>query len=177
MAFPVKEPVSEGNDSQVWNTGKFYSAGKIMMPLMEHDKDLKIAFSGVENIEDKPRYSYEMIVSNRLEALSRLVENLKSIYDNSWFIIKKEDQESFTNLYNRLINVEKCLEGAAKITNDARTKAEVLVINESHFSLCIKSIREIHREMLRPLNNASLIFPSSEEIDIDKLKREMIDGG
>ena len=60
---------------------------------------------------------------------------------------------------------------------DQRTNTYVNKIDEEHFGNCLEDLRGIKEKLNVPLNRANLIFPESEEVDADELKRRIIEGG
>ena len=67
------------NSSEAWNVAQGYTHLKILKPLVETDKLVKIAIYGTENIEDSFNIHPQIKVNMRIEAINRLVDLLKEI--------------------------------------------------------------------------------------------------
>lgn len=163
--------------TDVWNIAKGYVTLKILKILVENDSLVNIAIYGYENLNESIGYTPEMIVQKRIEAIQRIHTNLEKIFSNSEFTIKKGDKAVFKGYEERLQTVFESLDGIIDETKDQRTQKTTITIREKHFKNCLDELRSIMKEMNQELNNANLIFPSSEETDIDKLKEELIHGG
>jgi len=164
--------------SDAWNVAQGYTHLKILKPLVEMDKLVKIAIYGTENIEDSFLITEEVKTQIRIEAMNRLIDTLREIIENSEFAMNlsgtKEDLEKLTK---RIVNVEKVINGISRRTNDQRTGESKTILNENHFWVCLEELRSVKKEIPNPLNQNSLIFPTSDEIDLDKLKDQFINGG
>ena len=166
------------NSSEAWNVAQGYTHLKILKPLVETDKLVKIAIYGTENIEDSFNIHPQIKVNMRIEAINRLVDLLKEIIENSRFAMnKKGTKDKIDLLKDDILEVEKYLDKISETKTDQRTQETILNINEEHFNLCLKCLRDIKQELTTPLNQNSLIFPTSDEIDLDKVKQEFIYGG
>ena len=163
--------------SDIWNIAKGYVTLKILKILVENDTLVNVAIYGYEEISESLNYNQEVITKKRIEALQRIHTNLEKIFSNSEFTITKKDLSSFQQYNDTLKTVFESIDGITIETIDQRTNKKVIEIDESHFKNCLDTLREVMREMNRDLNNANLIFPSSEETDLQALKEELIEGG
>jgi hypothetical protein len=168
--------IEKGTDA--WNVAQGYTHLKILKPLVEMDKLVRIAIYGCENIEDSMQTPEEFKIMMRIEAMNRLIDTLREIIENSDFAMnQKETKNDLLKLNMRISNVEAVIQGISRKTNDARTGETKTILNEEHFWICLEELRTIKREIPDPLNKNSLIFPSSDETDFDKLKELLINGG
>ncbi|MEX0597015.1 MAG: hypothetical protein WD512_11000 [Candidatus Paceibacterota bacterium] len=165
------------NVSDNWNVAGGYVTSKILIPLVLCDKHVRIAQFGAEHIENSIYMNNLERTSYRVEAVKRLIDELKRIIENSIFALKKPDKEKFNDLKKKINKVEEYLGALTKITTDSRNKQETLTINEDHFNLTLLELRRILADLPIPLNDNALIFPSSEEFDFDKIKESLIYGG
>ena len=166
------------NNSEAWNVAQGYTHLKILKPLVEMDKLVKIAIYGTENIEESFNVPQQIKINLRIEAINRLIDTLKEIIENSDFAMNlKDTSQTLKDLNNRIFEVEKYISGISKVETDQRTQEKRIKINEDHFDLCLQELRNIKKEINIPLNKNSLIFPTSDEIDLDKMKNELIFGG
>lgn len=168
--------IEKGSDA--WNVAQGYTHLKILKPLVEMDKLVKIAIYGTENIEESMNLSEEMKAQIRIEAMNRLIDTMREIIENSDFAMnEKKTQGELKKLSERIEQIESVINGISKITKDQRTDLSKIQIDEDHFWLCLQELRSIKKEIPKPLNQNSLIFPTSDEIDLDKLKDQFIHGG
>lgn len=173
-----KQSGSVEKGSEPWNFAQGYTNLKILKPLIEMDKLVKIAIYGCENIEDSMNLPEELKIRFRIESMNRLIDVLKEVIENSEFAMKQQGtSDNLEKLNQRVILVEKVIDGISKIETDSRNQTHKTRLNEDHFWLCLNELRAIKKEIPKPLNQNSLIFPTSDEIDLDKLKDQFIYGG
>lgn len=171
-------PQPNEHKSETWNVAQGYTALKILKPLVEMDKLVKIAIYGTENIEDSFQFPPEFKVQARVEALKRLVDVLKEAVENSEFAMSKQGTpESLKELADRVQKVDDVLDAITSVSSDQRSGMSQVVINEEHFHTCLDELRSIKKEIPKPLNKNSLIFPTSDETDLDAIKKQMIEAG
>lgn len=163
--------------SDVWNIAKGYTNLKILSHLVQIDTLITVATFGVENVVDSLLISPQIKTHNRIEALKRILVELYQIYENSWFVMNKINKNLLDKLKKRIDKVNDVIDGIFTKTIDQRIKLTKIKINEKHFNVCLEELKNIKREMNVPLNNSSLIFPTSDEIDFDKMKEELVKGG
>lgn len=163
--------------TEAWNIAQGYTYLKVLKLLVELDKLVNIALYGVENIEDTFQVPQDMKTHFRLIAINRLLEELKKVIENTKFVLSKPNKELILEYRIRLTKVEFNLEFVKQTQTDMRTKEEKTIILEKQFRECLDELRNIKEEINQPLNDASLIFPSSDEIDLDKLQNKLIFGG
>lgn len=163
--------------SDVWNVAQGYTQLKILKPLVEMDKLVRIAIYGTEHIEESLQLPPNLKILNRIEAINRLIDILKEVIENTYFALGKNNKPILDELEKRLREVESFIDGISTINSDMRDGSNKVVLNEDHFNLCLKKLRAIKRELPDPLNKNGLIFPTSEEIDLDKFKNDLIFGG
>jgi len=179
MAF-ARSPATEiESKSDSWNVADGFTKLKILKPLVEMDKLVKIAIYGAENIEEAMELMQfpDIKTMLRIEALNRLIDTLRETIENSRFACKKEQKEVLDKLEQKVFEVRDVLSIIASEKVDMRTNRKQIVIDEEHFSVCIEELRKIKKELPEPLNKSSLIFPTSEEIDLDAIKNQIIEAG
>ena len=163
--------------SEPWNIARGYTTLKVLLPLEELDRLIKVALYGYDKIEDSFSLSPEQKVVNRVEALDRIINVLRMLIENAEFTIKKTDKDKFKS-YEEDLNLVESVSGA--ILNkyyDARNRKEETKINEEHFKNCLTMLREIKKNINYQLDNANLIFPKGEEVDLEKIKDKITYGG
>lgn len=162
--------------SQAWNVADGYTKIKILRHLVQLDRYENLAMYGTEDMEDFP-YDANTISSRRQEALNRFLTTLRQLLGNVKFALKKEDRTRVDFYIERVDFVEKVLDGISYVEENMATKETFLRINEEHFGNCLKSLRSIKDEINFPINNAGLIFRGSDEIDLDKIMTDIVEGG
>lgn len=170
-----KGKLEKGSDA--WNVAQGYTQLKVLKPLVEMDSLVKIALYGVENIQESSQVPEQMKDQARIEAMQRLIDCLKEVIENSYFALNYEQQETLNKLKVRIEKVESVIDRIFSIEEDARTNRSSVSINEKHFAVCLKTLRTIKTEITTPLNDANLIFPSSEEVDLEALQNKIMFGG
>ena len=162
-----------------WNIAQGFTNLKILKPLVEMDKIIKIAIYGCENIEDSANtLQYpEMRTSLRIEAINRFIDTLRETIENSRFACRKGTKDTLDFLEERVYLVKDVLPAISVEQVDMRTNSKVIVINEQHFIACLEELRSIKKEIIEPLNRSGLIFPTNDEIDLAKIKEQIELGG
>lgn len=164
-------------ESEVWNIAKGFTNFSVLALLVEINNLVKTARFGYERLSDKFLLTPMQIAANRIEALERIEDNLRQLYENTYFVMKKKDKEVMEECLKELDGVKAVMDGITTETTDQRTQQKNFILNEDHFNLCLETLRKVKRDMHTPLNNAQLIFPTTEELDFTKLEEELVHGG
>ncbi|HME87153.1 MAG TPA: hypothetical protein VKE88_01970 [Candidatus Nanoarchaeia archaeon] len=169
-------PDIEGK-SETWNVAGGYTQLKILKQLAEMDTYVRIAIYGYENIQEKFYYTPQQIVENRRESMRRLIDVIREIIENANFACKKEDRDKLDKMEQSVNYVDKYSDAIFIVKNDQVRRTQVIEINENHFWVCLNILRKVKKAIPRPLNNNGLIFPQTSEIDLSKIKDQLIHGG
>lgn len=176
MVYQKEGTAESGSES--WNVAQGYTNLKILKPLVEMDKYVKIALRGSEEIEFALMMTPEQKVQARIEGIKALVECLRETFENSDFAMEKEGTRNKINeLSQRVEIVAQYLDGISYSEFDARTGINIIRIDEAHFSNCLNELRSIKKEIPQPLNKNNLIFRGSDEVDLDKLAKAIEENG
>lgn len=176
MVFQKEGQAESGSES--WNVAQGYTNLKILKPLVEMDKYVRIALRGSEEIEFALMLSPEQKVQARIEGIKALVECLRECFENSDFAMEKQGtKDTMKELSERVEIVAQFLDGISYFESDARTGQVVTKIDESHFANCLNELRKIKQEIPQPLNKNNLIFRGSDEVDLDKLAKMIEESG
>lgn len=165
------------NKSEVWNFAGKYIIHKILIPLVECDKLIKIATFGAEHIEESVMLPNNMKAPYRLEAIKRLHLDLGIILDSTEFALKKKELLDTKLIEKLLEKIEKNFPYIQKQTSNQLTKENSIEIQEINFNVCLTNLRKIQRALCKPLNASGFIFPHTEEINFDELKESMVNRG
>lgn len=162
--------------TQAWNIADGFTKIKILRLLIELDLHETIAMFGKKDM-DEP-IDENMIAYRRVEGFERMLFSLRMLIGNCRFSIEKgADEKTIAGMIERIDLVETFADGiASKFVNDV-TKEEELRINEDHFRKCFDVLRNIKDELNFPINRAGLIFRQSDEMDLDKIMNDIVEGG
>lgn len=163
--------------SETWNVAQGYSITKILKILVLLDDYVRIAEFGSLELEQSFSEPPQVVTSRKLEGIKRLHAELMMLIDNSSFVMRKIGQKEMKKLRSRLERIRKVLPACEIKKVDQRTNQYTITINDNHFFNCLEDLKKIKEEINTPLNRANLIFPESEEVDPDELKRKIIFGG
>lgn len=187
MGYRQGAPTSIGNASgegviglgtDAWNFADGFTKIKILKILIEVDLLEVFSKYGYQNIDDYATVDVHSLPRIRCEALDRYIFAMKQLIGNCEFSIDdKKDKEIINQYIERLNNVEQVINGIATVCTNDLTKEDEIVINEEHFNNCFNTVKNIKDELNFPLNRAGLIFRHSDEIDLDKMMRGIIEGG
>lgn len=169
------ETVSVGTEA--WNVADGYVKMKILKQLILCDRFEMIAIYGTEDIDDELQIPQEMLPFRRVNSINRLKDNLKQLFGNVEFAIRKEDEDKFDTLRKRITLVESMLNDISYMSENQVSKAVQLRINEEFFMYLLNELQEIKNSLNIPINNAGLIFRSNEEVSFDDLLDDIAKGG
>lgn len=164
----------DSSDSLKWNVAQGFTQMKILIPLVEMDKLVKIALYGTEDISESLLTDEQIKVQLRIEAIKRFVTCLEILIENTDFACNKKEKETLELLSDDIKMVKKYIRGITFETLDQRNGLRRLEINEEHFSLCLNKLRNIKKRMPDPLNVSSLIFPQTEGMSVEDIKKKFI---
>lgn len=163
--------------SEVWNVAEGYVKIKILRPLILLDRYENIAKYGVEDLTLDIHLTENEILKNRIEALDRMIFTTKQLISNVLFAIKKGDHENITGFNSRIENCEEAMQGIYNEYDDEVTKERIIEIDEIKFKAIMKILYNIKTDLNIPINNAGLIFKTSDELDIDRIMNDIVQGG
>lgn len=149
------EPASDN-----WNVADSYAKVKIMTLLAEIDMYIKVALTGAIDLQEEFIIPQQNKINARIIALRRLNMTEQMLINNSLFGVKKKGKTLLLEWLKALkkIDVNKTYN---VVTNKDRMTSQV--IKEKEFSIVLNILIDIHRNILIPLNEAGMIYPSGEE--------------
>lgn len=163
-------------ESDTWNVAKGFTTMKVLKQMISLDRYENIAQFGSDEMDD-PTSQLPDIERRKIEGLKRFLSTLKQLLGNVSFALKKGDRERMREYVERMNFIETVMDGISSIEENAITHEKTLVLNYSHFNMCLKTLSDIKNSMNLQLNNAGLIFRESDEIDLDKIMRDISEGG
>lgn len=167
--------VNAGSDA--WNVADGYTKLKILRQLIMLDRWDTIAQFGTEEIDEDISYDNNQLKKRRIEGLERMHSTIKQLLGNVVFAIRKEDQEKVKALVDRVKNIEEFIPKAFIEEEDLISHTVNFNVNEDVFNKIIAILQDVKDTLNIPLNNAGLIFRPTEEVDLDKIMHEIIEGG
>lgn len=162
--------------TQAWNIADGFTKIKILRLLIELDLHETIAKFGKKDMEEQ--IMNDQIPYKRVEAFERMIFTLRQLIGNCSFSIEKgADEKTIAGMIQRIEQVDEVADGIASQYIDDVRKTEDLRINEEHFKNCFNILRSIKDELNFPINRAGLIFRQSDEMDLDKIMNDIVEGG
>jgi len=160
-----------------WNVAIGYSNLKILKLLVQLDDYDTLAQFGTKEMNEDIPLSDMQIKKRRVEALERLHQNLRLLIGNTLFALKSNDVVIAKQYLDRVKSIENYLSNVYDSDEDEVSYDETFEINEKLFKIILETLRNIKDNINIVLNRANLIFRQSEDIDLDKLTRDIIEGG
>ena len=177
----VKKGVAEGGDislgSDAWNVADGYTKIKILVPLCKLDRYDTIAQFGTEEFDEDYSVDQNYLNKRRCEAIERFILTLRQLLGNVYFALRKDDFAGVNSDLERVKQLQEYLPNLYSTKTDEVSKEIIFEINEVLFKKIHLILQEIKDKINTPLNKAGLIFRPTEEIDLDKIMAEIIDGG
>ena len=162
-------------ERELWNTAKIYSVSHVAEPLVRCKKLITVCLFGVEEIGDEYNVPINIINQNKIQAMNRLLQELKELISTNIGFMKEKNRIKLREAQNRLIKVEEVIDGIDSVSVDQRKSETKITLNTQHFNNCLKELRMINSLVINNLSD--LIFPSGDELNLDKIKRDIIEGG
>lgn len=162
-------------ERELWNTAKIYSISHVAEPLVRCRKLINICYFGVEEIGQEIGMSLAQINNNRINAINRLLIELILLNTPNQNFMKKGCIEGLKELKNRLLKVKEVIDGISYDSEDQRTGQKTVSINEKHYNTCLSELEDIYCKSVKYLSD--LIFPSGTDLDLEKIKKDLIEGG
>ena len=118
-------------ERELWNTAKIYSITHVAEPLIRCRKLITVCLFGVDEIGKEIGLSKSQINNYRVEAMNRLMQELKIlIMDNIIFVKRKQHRTDLEKCLEELKEVENVIDGVSFVTTDQRTNLSMIKINK-----------------------------------------------
>lgn len=163
--------------SDAWNVADGYTKLKILRQLIMLDRWDTISQFGTEEIGEDINFNDETINKRRVEALQRFYSTIKQLLGNVLFAIRSADKPKVKALVDRINNISEFMPKTFTTKEDIVSHQILFEINEDLFDKILEILQEVKDQLNTPLNNAGLIFKPSEEVDLDKIMSEIVEGG
>lgn len=118
---------------------------------------------------------------NKKEALERLLEEMKSIIRKSCGFINKTGRTKQGKVKDGIEKIKNVLilpnGNSAILRNevDVRNRTQTYKLIEPHFSNCLEKTEEMYDELI--ISIKGILGRITDEIDLDTLKKQIIEGG
>lgn len=163
--------------SDAWNVADGYTKLKILRQLIMLDRWDTIAQFGTEELDEDIGYNNNQIKKRRVEGLERLHSTIKQLLGNVLFAMKKEDVITVKTLIDRVDIAGEFIPKCFEEEEDLISHEITFKIKEELFKKIIEILQDVKDQLNTPLNNAGLIFRPTEEVDLDKIMGDIIEGG
>lgn len=163
--------------TEAWNVAEGYTKLKILRLMIQLDRYDTIAQFGTEEMGEDLNMDDNTLSTKRIEAFQRFTSTLKQLIENVNFAIKKKDSVAMSGLKDRLENVENIMNDLYDEEEDQISHFKVIVINEKLFRNGLNILQKIKEDLNVPMNKAGLIFRESDEVDINKIMQDIVEGG
>jgi len=164
-------------ESDVWNNAKGFSTYHVLFPLIECRKLTKVCLFGVEEIGQEYGLSASVLNQNKVNAMNRLCQELLQLCEDVLFIMDSKTKLKVEACQNKLKLIANVLPAISRTNSDSRTNQTEIVLNVNHYNLCFNSLRQVLSDIKLPLNMKNLIFPAGDDLDMEKIKKDIIEGG
>lgn len=163
--------------SDAWNVADGFTKLKILRQLIMLDRWDTIAQFGTEEIDEDNYIDDNQIRKRRVEALQRFHSTIKQLLGNVMFALRKDDLEKVKIMLDRVKTIEEFVAKVFENKEDAVSHTDIFDINEDLFKRILEILQDVKDKLNTPLNSAGLIFRPSEEVDLDKIMAEIVEGG
>lgn len=173
----VKEAFDE-SESDVWNASWGFSTYKVLKPLILMNKYNAVAQFGVEEVGQEEGIDENILKKRRVTGLKRFLSIMRELLEDTYFVINKNDKDYVLRLITKLRKLEDSIMPYVYSSyEDAVDKEQIFNINEELFHKVLRLLQDLRMKINTPLNKAHLIFKESTEIDFDKIKEDIVEGG
>jgi len=164
-------------DSQSWNFADPYTK-LVFQGFVDMEYYVTIAIYGIDDMKDDYFVSQEVKKRNRINAINRLIDCERKIFEAAKFQCNKKKETKLMHkvLKSKLASVMRVIDGIMTQKRDERNNTQTININEKHFNLCLEVLRSIKEELPVLLDKAGMVYPTSEEVDLEKLKESLKHG-
>lgn len=171
----IEGSVSLGTEA--WNVADGYTKIKILRLLIKLDQYETIAKFGTEEMDDELVLNKNQLAQRRINGLDRVIFTLEQLIGNVKFALKVGSKDTIATFEERISNVRSVFNGVSNSSENMVDHEVEISINEKLFNLCFDILKSIKDDLNFPINQAGLIFRESDEVDLDKLMHDFVEGG
>jgi len=182
MAFNKKgfKPVEEGGvhtGTEAWNIAQYYTGYSIALPLKELNELEDVARFGSVKMDAEIEMTDDLVDKNRADAVKRYWQKLKQIVIDTMFKVKPSDKKDAKEIYDWIILAPKYFDALLKLETDDVSHTNQIKVNEVFLTKLLDEFVKKKMDYLFILDRTGLIFKESDEVDLDKLASEFVNGG
>lgn len=174
---PTVDRSPEAEDFNQWRAGLSYTQHLIMNELIDLNFFVKIAEFGVTNIDDDMFLNDSFLSKRKVDGLERAISCIERIIENSDFTLKKTARPYMSHIQLRLKLIKDVLKHVLIQDSNEVNHETNYRLNATAYDYCLSKIKEIKKDIIRPLNLSGLIFSESQGVNIDKLMSDIVSGG
>lgn len=172
MGFFGKDNLTEA-ESGNWNTAENYSQIKIMNLLAISDEYEELAEFGSLNLYDE-MINKQGVEEIRIRAFRRLINHLIRVCRNSYFALKKTQQDRLNDVVDELKEIRSNLSKYFMIINDSISGTRKIKLTEE-FEVKLERVSELKKQINIYLNEGDLIFIHKDSFDVKDYKKRIFD--
>ena len=174
------QSVEEGavhTGTEAWNIAQHFTGFSVALPLKELNDLEDIARFGTIKIDEDLVMGDDQFNKRRGEAVRRYWQKLKQIVADTKFKVKFKDRGEADEISAWLDKIPEYFDGLLSISTNSVTHENQITVNEEFLTKLIDKLVVRKVAYLSILDHAGLIFREVDEVDLDKMANEFVEGG
>ena len=174
------QSVEEGGvhtGTEAWNIAQYFTGYSVALPLKDLNDLEDVARFGSVKLDEDIVFSEDQINSRRADAVRRYWQKLRQIVSDTLFKVKVADRKKAEEIQNWLYGLSQYFDALTSSNSNHITGEDHLVINEEFMTTLLDSLVERKQAYLSILDHAGLIFREVDEVDLDKMTNDFVQGG
>lgn len=163
--------------TEAWNIAQHFTGFSIALPLKDLNDLEDIARFGSVQIDDEIVMTADYIDKRRAEAVKRYWQKLKQIVSDTLFKVKKADREKAEEIHKWILSLPPYFDGLISVKKNSVSNEDNIEVNEEFLEEFLNKLVSVKQEYLFILDRTGLIFRESDEVDLDKLMKDYVEGG
>jgi len=163
--------------TEAWNIAQYYTGFSIALPLRELNEFEDIARFGSVKMDEDLQMPDDQFDKRRAEAVKRYWQRLKQIILDTLFKVKAKDREEAKEILDYIMDLPKYFDGLLEYKQDNVHHEDQIQVNEDFLTKLMDRLVEKKKEYLFILDRTGLIFREVDEVDLDKITSEFVNGG
>jgi len=163
--------------TEAWNIAQYFTGFSIALPLKDLNDLEDIARFGSVRMDEENLMSEDQVEKRRSDALKRYWQKLKQIVADTLMKVKKGDVERATEIGDWLRTIPKYFDALLSVKSNDVMHESSLSLNEDFFIKLLDRLVEAKQDYLSILDRTGLIFREIDDVDLDKMASEFVNGG
>lgn len=163
--------------TEAWNIAQYFTGYSIALPLKDLNDLEDVARFGAVKIDDDLMMTDDQVDKRRADAVRRYWAKLKQVVGDTMFKIRRSDRDKALAIHEWLLEVPQYFDGLLSMKKDSIDDDDRIKVNENFLVTLLNQMVEKKQLYLYLLDHAGLIFKESDEIDLDKITRDFVEGG